>query len=101
MMDDKTLVNRMLNAFEDTPEIASWFEQNGKFYDYKMAETHDHLLGMWETMKEAAHRINAQAAEIEQWRECALYDATMKGPAFKGWDRSALDRCRKRGENLK
>jgi benzoyl-CoA reductase/2-hydroxyglutaryl-CoA dehydratase subunit BcrC/BadD/HgdB len=40
-------------------------------------------------------RIEAQAAEIEQWRECALYDATMEGPVFKGWDRSALERCRR------
>lgn len=37
----------------------------------------------------------AQAAEIEQWRACALYDATMEGPVFKGWDRSALERCRR------
>lgn len=34
--------------------------------------------------------------EAAAWRECALYDATMEGPAFKGWDRSALDRCRRR-----
>jgi hypothetical protein len=26
--------------------------------------------------------------------ECALYDATMEGPRFKGWNRSALDRLR-------
>jgi hypothetical protein len=44
---------------------------------------------------EAADLIQAQAAEIEQWRECALYDATMEGPVFKGWDRSALERCRR------
>jgi hypothetical protein len=40
--------------------------------------------------------LSEAADEIEQWRECALYDATMKGPVFKGWDRSALDRCRRR-----
>ena len=40
-------------------------------------------------------RIEAQAAENEQWRECARYDATMEGPVFKGWDRSALERCRR------
>ena len=43
----------------------------------------------------AADLIESQAAEIEQWRECALYDATMEGPVFKGWDRSALERCRR------
>lgn len=32
---------------------------------------------------------------LEQWQECALYDATMEGPKFKGWNRSALDRCLK------
>ena len=40
-------------------------------------------------------RVEAQAVEIEQWRECALYDATMEGLVFKGWDRSALERCRR------
>jgi hypothetical protein len=34
-------------------------------------------------------------AEVEDWRQCARYDAMMDGPRFKGWDRSALDRCRK------
>ena len=35
--------------------------------------------------------------EVAAWRECARYDPLMSGPpgAFKGWDRSALDRCRK------
>jgi uncharacterized small protein (DUF1192 family) len=47
----------------------------------------------WQAGYEAG--IEAQAAEIEQWRECALYDATMEGPVFKGWDRSALERCRR------
>lgn len=37
--------------------------------------------------------------QVEQWAGCAMYDATMEGPVFKGWDRSALDRCRKRHEN--
>jgi hypothetical protein len=66
MMDDKALVNRLLNVFNDTPEIASWFDQDGEFYDYEMAETQTHLLGMWETMKEAAHRIEAQADAVTQ-----------------------------------
>ena len=33
--------------------------------------------------------------EVTAWRECARYDPQMEGPAFKGWDRSALDRCRR------
>lgn len=45
--------------------------------------------------REAAERIEALEAEIEQWRSCARYDATMEGPAFKGWDMSALERCRR------
>lgn len=44
---------------------------------------------------EAANRIEALKAEIEEWRACAQYDAMMEGPAFKGWDRSALERCRR------
>ena len=68
MTDDKALVDRMLNVFNDTPEIASWFEQGGELHDYKMGETRTHLLGMWETMQEAAHRIEAQADAIERHR---------------------------------
>lgn len=44
---------------------------------------------------EAANRIEALKAEIEEWRACARYDAMMEGPAFKGWDMSALERCRR------
>ena len=66
MNNDKALVDRMLNVFNDTPEIASWFEQGGGIYDYKMGETRTHLLGMWETMQEAAHRIEAQADTVTQ-----------------------------------
>lgn len=43
----------------------------------------------------AIDRLAALEQEVRAWRECALYDATMEGPAFKGWDRSALDRCRR------
>lgn len=32
--------------------------------------------------------------EVTDWRECALYDPLMEGPRFKGWNRSALERCR-------
>ena len=45
--------------------------------------------------REAADRIEALKAEIEEWRACARYDAMMEGPAFKGWDMSALERCRR------
>jgi len=66
MTDDKSLVDRMLNVFEDTPEIASWFKRDGQLCHYEKCEVRDHLLGMWETMQEAAHRIEAQAKEVEQ-----------------------------------
>ena len=46
--------------------------------------------------RDAARAECAQLqAEIAAWRECARYDPLMSGRAFKGWDRSALDRCRK------
>jgi hypothetical protein len=64
-LTDEQLVDRMLNVFDDTPEIASWFEQDDNEYDYTMAETHCHLLAMWETMQEAAHRIKALSAQIK------------------------------------
>lgn len=38
--------------------------------------------------------IESLRAQVAQWAECALYDATMEGPVFKGWNRSALERCR-------
>jgi uncharacterized small protein (DUF1192 family) len=40
--------------------------------------------------------IERLKAESEAWRECAVYDPMMEGPRFKTWNRSALDRCRKR-----
>lgn len=33
-------------------------------------------------------------AELTAYWEAALYDTTMEGPKFKGWNRSALDRAR-------
>ena len=45
--------------------------------------------------REAADEIERLRREIEAWRVCAKYDVQMEGPAFKGWDRSAMDRCRK------
>lgn len=34
--------------------------------------------------------------EVIEWHECAKHDPTMEGPRFKGWDRSALERCRQK-----
>jgi hypothetical protein len=47
-----------------------------------------------EEMMKATARIEKLEAALRAWRECALYDATIEGPVFKGWNRSALDRCR-------
>lgn len=30
---------------------------------------------------------------LQEFVECAMYDPLMEGPRFKGWNRSALDRC--------
>ena len=51
------------------------------------------LLG--ECIESLTARAEEAEARLREWQECALYDATMEGPAFKGWDRSALERCRK------
>jgi hypothetical protein len=51
----------------------------------------DHVSKLLEV---AADEIERLTAECEAWRECAQYDPKMEGPMFKGWDRSALDRCR-------
>lgn len=45
--------------------------------------------------------LHSALDELMEWRECALYDATMEGPAFKGWDRSRMDRLRKEAEQAK
>lgn len=50
---------------------------------------------------ELASEIERLLAECEAWRECAQYDPKMEGPAFKGWNRSALDRCRKQYIEMK
>jgi hypothetical protein len=41
-----------------------------------------------------AARLLRLVAEVEAYRAAAQYDATMKGPRFKGWNRSQLDRAR-------
>jgi hypothetical protein len=51
MTDD--LVTRIRTVFEDTPEVLSMLDVE----TYAGAEAHTHMLGMWETMKEAADRI--------------------------------------------
>ena len=38
------------------------------------------------------------AAAQRKLLDCAQYDATMEGPVFKGWNRSALDRLRTKYE---
>lgn len=38
--------------------------------------------------------IETMRALLIELDECAQYDATMEGPRFKGWNRSALDRLR-------
>ena len=51
MTDD--IVTRIRTVFEDTPEVLSTLDVE----TYAGAEAHTHMLGMWETMKEAADRI--------------------------------------------
>ncbi len=50
--------------------------------------------GQCRMMREAADEIERLQITLGEWEECAQYDATMEGPLFKGWNRSALDRCR-------
>lgn len=47
-----------------------------------------------ETKKELENKIKELELENDEWRHCASYDAMMDGPRFKGWNKSALDRCR-------
>ena len=65
MTDD--LVTRIRIVFEDTPEILSTLDVE----TYSGAEAHTHLLGMWQTMKEAADRIEELEAAL---RKIAQHD---------------------------
>lgn len=47
------IVTRIRTVFEDTPEVLSTLDGE----TYEGAEAHTHMLGMWETMKDAADRI--------------------------------------------
>ena len=40
-------------------------------------------------------RLSAAEAELAAYRDARMYDALMSGPAFKGWNRSQLDRARR------
>lgn len=46
----------------------------------------------------SAARVAELEAEVAEWRECMQFDALMSGPVFKGWDRSQMERCRKKHE---
>lgn len=46
-----------------------------------------------------AHGAAERARAIEEFLYCALYDATMEGPLFRDYNRSSLNRLRKRYEN--
>jgi hypothetical protein len=48
----------------------------------------------------APANVGGQPEAVQALLDCALYDATMEGPAFKGWNRSSLDRLRKRYEQM-
>jgi len=50
---------------------------------------------------EALARCEALTTALREWEECALYDPLMLGPRFKAWDRSALDRCRRKAEDAR
>jgi hypothetical protein len=54
------LVTRIRNVFEDTPQIMTWFDEE----TYVGAETRAHISGMWETLKEAADRIELLEAAL-------------------------------------
>lgn len=55
------------------------------------------MVARYEERINALHEtIEQLRAELAEWHDCAQYDPQMEGPAFKGWNRSQLDRCRTR-----
>jgi hypothetical protein len=91
MTGDQALVDRMLNVFNDTPEIAVWFEQSAQFYDYEKGEVRTHLLGMWETMQDAARRIEELSAENARMREVLTMVDNLINHQFTGSQRAMSD----------
>lgn len=45
---------------------------------------------------ELAGLVKDLVSECRDWRECARYSVTMESGHFQAWNRSALDRCRKK-----
>jgi predicted nuclease with TOPRIM domain len=72
----KDLVTRMRNVFEDTPQIMTWFDEE----TYVGAEVRSHISGMWETLKEAADRIEHLERELGEERH------SREIAAAKGWE---------------
>ena len=84
-----------------------WRERPGDYYSDALFVTIDGALGIdvggtvfvkplrkWQELEAENAKLRA---EVNEWRECARYDPMMSGEArFKGWDRSQMDRCRKR-----
>jgi hypothetical protein len=58
-------------------------------------------LGYCAARQAAESRCEALTTALREWEECALYDPLLSGPRFKGWDRSALDRCRRKAEDAR
>ena len=79
MTDD--IVTRIRTVFEDTPEVLSTLDVG----TYAGAEAHTHMLGMWETMKEAADYIE----KLEQKRSSiSVSPPTMTDGIGRVWKRN-------------
>ena len=72
----KDLVTRIRNVFEDTPQIMTWFDEE----TYVGAEIRDHISGMWDTLKNAANRIEYLERELGEERH------SREVAAAKGWE---------------
>jgi hypothetical protein len=70
------LVTRIRNVFEDTPQIMTWFDEE----TYVGAEVRAHISGMWDTLKEAADRIEHLERELVEERH------SREIAAAKGWE---------------
>ena len=89
--DRKTEINKRVQA---------------RYDELREAGKHGHYETMFQIVHEmmASERAELLAAlreketVIAEFLECAQYDALMEGPAFKSWNRSALDRLRKKLE---
>lgn len=62
----KTILHRLRHTFEDTGDILDWIDTS----DYSGKEMYIHVSGMWDTMQDAATRIEELEKHASLHAQC-------------------------------